>query len=63
MSATFPQRRLDEDAGRTLDRFRGAKLTYGDASSLAFMAARDITRVWATDHYVGLDGAEVLPRS
>jgi predicted nucleic acid-binding protein len=51
-----------EDVGRTLDHFRGARLTYVDASSLAFMAARDIERVWATDHHLGLGGAEVLPR-
>ncbi|HUG37961.1 MAG TPA: PIN domain-containing protein, partial [Candidatus Limnocylindrales bacterium] len=51
------------DVGRTLDRFRGAKLTYVDASSLAFMAQHDIKRVWATDHHLGLAGAEVLPRT
>jgi predicted nucleic acid-binding protein len=52
-----------EEVGSTLDRFRGAKLTYVDASSLAFMEQRAIKRVWATDHHLGLDGAEVLPRS
>jgi predicted nucleic acid-binding protein len=45
-----------------LERFRGARLTYVDASSLAFMATRGIKRVWATDHHLGLGGAEVLPR-
>jgi hypothetical protein len=50
------------EVGKVLDRFRGAKLTYVDASSLAFMADRDIIRAWATDHHLGLTGAEVLPR-
>ena len=50
------------DVGSMLDRFRGAKLTYVDASSLAFMAERDIKRAWATDRHLGLSGAEVLPR-
>jgi len=49
--------------GKTLDRFRGAKLTYVDASSLTFMAKREVKRAWATDHHLGLAGAEVLPRS
>ena len=51
------------DVVKVLDRFRGAKLTYVDASSLAFMSTRDIKRVWATDHHLGLGGAEVLPRT
>jgi len=55
--------RHHEDVGSTLDRFRGARLTYVDASSLAFMSTHDIRHVWATDHHLGLDGAEVLPRS
>lgn len=48
---------------QTLDRFRGSKLTYVDASSLYFMERHKIARVWATDHHLGLTGAEVLPRS
>ena len=47
---------------KVLDRFRGAKLTYVDASSLAFMSQRGIRRAWSTDHHLGLSGAEVLPR-
>jgi predicted nucleic acid-binding protein len=54
--------RHHRDVGKTLDRFRGSKLTYVDASSLAFMAKREIKRAWATDHHLGLTGAEVLPR-
>jgi predicted nucleic acid-binding protein len=46
-----------------LDRFRGAKLTYVDASSLCFMEQNKIRRVWSTDHHLGLTGAEVTPRS
>jgi predicted nucleic acid-binding protein len=47
---------------RVLDRYRGAKLTYVDASSLALMSRHQIKQVWSTDHHLGLGGAEVLPR-
>ncbi len=46
-----------------LDKLRGAKLTYVDASSLCFIEQRKIRRVWSTDHHLALTGAEVLPRS
>jgi predicted nucleic acid-binding protein len=49
--------------GRMLDRLRGAKLTYVDASSLCFMERHKIRKVWSTDHHLGLTGANVLPRS
>jgi len=55
-----------ENHGRTLlmlDRFRGAKLSYVDASSLAFMKQRKVRTVWSTDHHLGLTGAQILPRS
>ncbi len=45
-----------------LDRLRGTKLTYVDASSLALLDAHGIGQVWATDHHLGLTGALVLPR-
>ena len=48
---------------KMLDRYRGTKLTYVDASSLCLLAIHGISIVWATDHHVGLTGAEVLPRS
>jgi predicted nucleic acid-binding protein len=47
--------------GRMLDRFRGHKLTYVDASSLVLLAERRIREVWGTDHDLALDGARVLP--
>ena len=50
-----------EAVGRTLDRFRGHKLTYVDASSLVFLAERRIREVWGTDHDLALGGAHVLP--
>jgi predicted nucleic acid-binding protein len=50
-----------EAVGRTLDRFRGRKLTYVDASSLVLLAERRIREVWGTDHDLALDGARVLP--
>lgn len=45
----------------TLDKFRGTKLTYVDASSLTFLAEHKIITVWSTDHHLGLSGAEVVP--
>lgn len=48
---------------RILDQYRGTKLSYTDASSLAHLAQRKIRRVWSTDHHLGISGAEVLPRS
>jgi predicted nucleic acid-binding protein len=48
---------------RVLDRYRGTKLSYTDASSLGHLEQRKIKRVWSTDHHLGIGGAEVLPRS
>jgi predicted nucleic acid-binding protein len=48
--------------GRMLDRLRGSKVTYVDASSLSLLERHKIRKVWATDHHLGLTGAEVLPR-
>lgn len=48
--------------GQMLDRLRGSKLTYVDASSLCFMERHRIGTVWSTDRHLGLTGAEVLPR-
>lgn len=53
----------DREVGRLLDRFRGAKLTYVDASSLFLLEKHKVLRVWATDHHLGLTGADVMPRS
>lgn len=46
-----------------LDRLRGSKLTYVDASSLCIIERHKIRKVWSTDHHLGLTGVEVLPRS
>jgi len=43
--------------------FRGHKLTYVDASSLAFLARHAIREVWGTDRDLGLAGARVMPVS
>ena len=53
---------LHRETHRMLDRMRGARLTYVDASSLALMRRHGIGTVWATDHHLGLTGALVLPR-
>lgn len=47
---------------RVLDRYRGTKLTYVDAASLALMDRHEIVTVWSTDHHLALTGAEILPR-
>jgi predicted nucleic acid-binding protein len=52
----------DLEVGKTLDHFRGSKLTYVDASSLCLIDRHRIRRVWSTDQHLGLTGAEVLPR-
>jgi len=46
-----------------LERLRGSKLTYVDASSLVHLEEKKIGCVWSTDHHLGLGGAEVLPHS
>ena len=50
-----------EAAARVLERFRGLKLTYVDASSLAFMRQLRIANVWGTDRHLAIEGARLLP--
>lgn len=50
-------------ARRILDSLRGARLTYVDASSLAFLGQHGIETVWSTDQHLGLTGAQILPRA
>lgn len=54
-------RQHHEQVVAILNRFRGTKLTYVDASGLALLQQHDIHCVWATDHHLGIAGAEVLP--
>ena len=51
-----------ENTLQMLDRLRGARLTYVDASSLTLMARHQIQTVWSTDYHLGLTGAAVQPR-
>jgi hypothetical protein len=44
-----------------LERFRGHRLTYVDASSLVFLARLRVPQVWGTDRDLSLEGARVLP--
>ncbi len=44
-----------------LERLRGHKLTYVDASSLVFLRALRIGEVWGTDQDLALEGARVIP--
>jgi predicted nucleic acid-binding protein len=47
---------------KVLERYRGTKLTYADASSLSILEQKKISTVWSTDHHLGLTGATVVPR-
>ena len=47
--------------GRMLDRLRGAKVSYVDASSLCLLERHKIRKVWSTDFHLSLTGAEVAP--
>jgi predicted nucleic acid-binding protein len=44
-----------------LERHRGRKLTYVDASSLAFLRHLRIGEVWGTDRDLSIEGARVVP--
>jgi hypothetical protein len=44
-----------------LERLRGHKLTYVDASSLVFLGTVGIDEVWGTDRDLALEGARVTP--
>lgn len=46
---------------RKLDKHRGLKLTYVDASSLVHLSEGRIRTVWGTDAHLGIEGARVLP--
>jgi hypothetical protein len=46
---------------RKLERFRGHRLTYVDASSLVFVGTMAISEVWSTDRDLALEGARVTP--
>jgi predicted nucleic acid-binding protein len=46
---------------RRLDKHRGLKLTYVDASSLVHLSANRIRTVWGTDAHLGIEGARVVP--
>lgn len=50
-----------EAVARKLERLRGHKLTYVDASSLVFLQERGIAEVWGTDRDLSLEGARVIP--
>ncbi len=44
-----------------LDKHRGAKLTYVDAASLAFLDGQKIPTVWSTDYHLSLTGRTIRP--
>lgn len=48
---------------RKLERLRGHKLTYVDASSLVFLGQLRIGDVWSVDQDLAIEGARVVPRS
>jgi len=48
---------------RKLERLRGHKLTYVDASSLVFLGQLRIGEVWGTDRDLAIEGAHIVPRA
>lgn len=44
-----------------LERLRGHKLTYADASALVFLSRLRIREVWGTDRDLSIEGARVVP--
>ena len=52
-----------EQVWKKLDRFRGHKLTYVDASSLVWIEERRVRIVWGTDNDLAIEGAAVVPGS
>lgn len=44
-----------------LDKLRGRRLTYVDASSLALIGRHRIDEVWGTDRDLALEGARIVP--
>lgn len=44
-----------------LERLRGHKLTYVDASSLVFLARLRVREVWGTDRDLSIEGARIVP--
>jgi predicted nucleic acid-binding protein len=46
---------------RKLERLRGHRLTYVDASSLVFLGQLGIREVWGTDSDLSIEGAHVAP--
>jgi predicted nucleic acid-binding protein len=53
--------KVHDAIGLKLERLRGHKLTYVDASSLVLMEQRRIREVWGTDRDLALEGARVVP--
>lgn len=54
-------RKVHADVIRKLERLRGHRLTYVDASSLVFLERLRISEVWGTDLDLSLEGARVMP--
>ena len=52
---------VHDGVGPTLERLRGHKLTYVDASSLVLMERLGIREVWGTDRDLALEDARVVP--
>ena len=44
-----------------LEKLRGTKLTWVDASSLVLLDQHRIRIVWGADHHLGIEGAKVIP--
>lgn len=54
-------RGVHDAAIQKLERLRGHKLTYVDASSLVLVRAHRVGEIWGTDRDLTLEGARVVP--
>jgi predicted nucleic acid-binding protein len=50
-----------ESTATMLEKHRGAKLTYVDASSLVHLDIQKIQTVWSTDYHLSLTGKTIKP--
>ena len=52
---------LHKSTNEILTKFRGSKLSYVDASSLALLDSQKIDTVWSTDFHLSLTGKTIKP--
>ena len=61
MKVLFSNAEVHAATASMLDKHRGSKLTYVDASSLTILDAQKISTVWSTDYHLSLTGKTIKP--